>query len=105
MRFDDPQLLARRDVPPDEPAVIAAGDGGLAGQCQAGDVALMLAEGLRLRLGLRQIQFVHLEVGAAEENTVTIRYSHKREGDAASEDVLEDFHGRFLRGSHKWLNS
>ena len=50
MCFDRADLFARLDVPPDEPAVVAAGDGRLAGQGQAGDVALMLAQ--RLRSGL-----------------------------------------------------
>src|SRR6185437_7252219 len=69
----------------------------LAGQSQAGDVALVFAQRLRLRLGLREIEIVDLEVGTAEQQTIAAGHADERERHAATGDVFDNFHGMVSR--------
>src|SRR5205807_3687591 len=84
MRVHRADLRARLGVPPDEPAVVAAGDEGVAGQGDAGDVAVVLAQFLRLRLGGGEVDLVDLEVGAAGEEARAVRHPRQAEPGGAN---------------------
>ena len=65
VRVDFADLRPRLDVPPDQAAVVSAGDEGPARQREPGHVAGMSTQLFRRGLGFFDIDLVHGEVGAA----------------------------------------
>ncbi|MFO1095057.1 MAG: hypothetical protein U0992_17385 [Planctomycetaceae bacterium] len=67
--FDVADELVVGGGPPDESAVVAAGDEVVTGECEAGDVAAVAvaAAGDALRLFFGDVEFVDVEVGAADK--------------------------------------
>jgi hypothetical protein len=74
----------RLDVPPDQAAVVTAGDQRRASKGHAGHVAIMTAQLDRLGLGLVQIDLVDRKVRAAAENPARARFSRQGEHDIAA---------------------
>src|SRR5207249_1299617 len=86
--LDGANLLVLLDVPPDQLAVVAAGDERAARQRQAGDVAGVAREFLVLRLWGGEVGLVDLEVGAAGEDAAAVRDARDAQEDARPRHVL-----------------
>ena len=99
-------LRARLDVPPDQAAVVAARDQRRAGKGEAGHVAVVPAELLRLGLGLVEVELVDREVRAAAEDAGRVglcrgrRCKRRKDDIGAGElfDRLEFFGYRWRHG-------
>ena len=78
------------DIPPDQPAIIAAGDEGRSGQREAGDVAVVTAELPRFGFCLLQVEPLDREVGPAEIDLAAARFTRQGEDDLLACQFFDD---------------
>src|SRR5207237_3971427 len=104
--LDRAELAGFGAVPPDQPAIVAAGDEDVAGEGEAGDVALVAAEFLGLGFGRGRVELVDLGVGAGDEQASTIRDAGDGEEDAGAGEVLGELEMIQVHGNlGEWMRS
>src|SRR5260370_36139117 len=81
-------------VPPDELAVVTAGDQRLPCEADASDIAGVAGEFLGLRVILRNIQIVDLGIGAAEEQPAGARQPRHREQNVSAGGIPVSTQGK-----------
>ena len=103
MRTDGANQVAFTQVPPDQLAVISAGDSVPAGDGEAGHVAFVAAELAWLWLLLGHVHIVDLEVRPAEEQPATTRNVRERERDLFALELLDELNRRVFVGHGVYL--
>src|SRR5437870_4024730 len=89
MGCDVAHLAAALQVPPDQPAVVTAGNDRLAREANAGDVAAVIGQLAVLRRGLRCIQLVNLSVRAGDDEPARVRHTRDGEQNVAAGDLAD----------------
>ncbi len=84
---DGAQHVPLRGVPPDQPVVIAAGNGQVAGEADAGDVAAMIGELLRRASAGRRRQLEDLARRAGDEQAVGVGHAGNGEQDVGTAEL------------------